>query len=128
MSWPDAEAALVAWLAPQLGVRVCTDTPADLDAVVPLVRLRRVGGSDDGFRLDLAVMDIEAFAATRAEATDLAARIRDALLTDLPGSAPTVAAVFTAASTISAPSWRPWENPGLTRMGATYAVRLHARP
>ncbi|MEW2580130.1 hypothetical protein [Streptomyces syringium] len=127
MTWPDAEAALVAWLAPRLGVRVCTDTPADLDDVVPLVRLRRIGGSDDGFRLDLAVMDIEAFAATRAEAAALAARTRDAVLSALPGSA-VPSAVFTAASTLSAPSWRPWENPGLTRMGATYAVRLHARP
>ncbi|MFI9204037.1 hypothetical protein [Streptomyces sp. NPDC053048] len=127
--WPDAEAALVAWLTPHLGVRVCTETPADLDHAVPLLRLQRIGGGDDGFRLDLAVVDIDAFAATRAEAAGLAARTRGALLGKLPGAiAPTAAAAFTAASTVSAPAWRPWENPAVTRIGATYAIRLHRHP
>ncbi|MFF4530768.1 hypothetical protein ACFY1P_16025 [Streptomyces sp. NPDC001407] len=127
MMWPDAEAALVAWLAPHLGVRVCTDTPADLADAVPLVRLHRIGGRDDGFRLDHALVDVDAFAATRADAVALATRTRAVLVGSLPGSVVrTPAAVFTAASTVSAPSWRPWENPGVIRIGATYAVRLHA--
>ncbi|MFI1799440.1 hypothetical protein ACH427_19115 [Streptomyces sp. NPDC020379] len=127
MTWPDAEAALVAWLTPRLGVRVCTDAPADLDASLPLVRLRRIGGTDDGFRLDLAVVDIDVFAGTRASAAGLASFIREAVLSALPGSAdPGV--VFTATSTVAAPAWRPWENPAVTRIGATYAVHLHTAP
>ncbi|MEU5424234.1 hypothetical protein AB0H73_01305 [Streptomyces olivoreticuli] len=129
MTWPDAEAALIAWLAPRLGVRVCTDAPADLDQAVPLVRLRRIGGTDDGVRLDLALIDVDAFASMRPAAVNLAARVRDALLAALPGAVvPSAAAVFTAASTVTAPAWRPWENTALTRVGATYAVRLHAHP
>ncbi|PSJ29557.1 hypothetical protein B7P34_06730 [Streptosporangium nondiastaticum] len=125
--WPDAEAALIAWLTPHLGVRVCTDTPADLDHAVPLLRLQRIGGGDDGFRLDLAVVDLDAFAVTRAGAADLATRARTALLADLPGSAlPDV--VFTSAATVAAPAWRPWASQAVTRIGATYAVRLHTRP
>ncbi|WP_367129925.1 MULTISPECIES: hypothetical protein [Streptomyces] len=127
MTWPDAEAALVTWLTPRLGVRVCTDMPADLDTALPLVRLQRIGGTDDGFRLDMALIDLDAVAATRADAVDLAARARAALLADLPGST-LPDAVVTSAVTVAAPAWRPWENWSVTRIGATYAVRLHTRP
>lgn len=125
--WPDAEAALIPYLSRALGVRVCTDVPAALGEALPLVRVMRVGGSDDGFRLDRAVIDTDTFAATRAEAAYLATRLRAVLLSLLPGTA-VPGAVFTAASTVSAPAVRPWENPGVLRCGATYALSLHTRP
>ncbi|MEU3355274.1 hypothetical protein [Streptomyces sp. NPDC037389] len=129
--WPDAEAALVAWLPGLLdGARVCTDTPADLEAALPLVRLYRSGGTDDGFRLDVATVEVDAFAATRAEAVHLATRVRSLLLEALPGTTAVPATggvVFTACSTIAAPAVRPWANSAVVRVGATYTVRLHTR-
>ncbi|GGX63208.1 hypothetical protein [Streptomyces hiroshimensis] len=127
MTWPDAEAALVAWLTPRLGLRVCTDTPVALETALPLVRLRRIGGTDDGFRLDRALIDVDAFATDRAGAAALAGRVRDVVLTNLP-SASTRGAVFTAAATVTAPCWRPWDNPAASRFGAVYAIHLHAAP
>ncbi|MFI9237821.1 hypothetical protein [Streptomyces sp. NPDC053079] len=129
--WPDAEAALIAWLPRLLdGMRVCTDTPANLETVLPLVRLYRSGGTDDGFRLDAAVVEVDVFAGTRAQAVALAARLRALLLEHLPGStisAATGDVVVTACSTTAAPAVRPWTNPAVVRVGATYSVRLHTR-
>ncbi|GAA0423857.1 hypothetical protein [Streptomyces luteireticuli] len=124
MNWPDAEAVLVAWLASALGVRVCTDTPADLAEVLPLLRVRRIGGTDDGFRIDHALVDVDAFGPSRVDASALAARTRAALLDLLPGST-AAGAVVTAAGTVSAPARRPWENPNVHRFGATYTLHLH---
>ncbi|MEW2575371.1 phage tail termination protein [Streptomyces syringium] len=129
--WPDAEAALIAWLPRLLdGPRVCTDAPANLESALPLVRLYRSGGTDDGFRLDTAMVEVDAFAGTRAQAVALAARLRAVLLEHLSGrtiSTATGDVVFTACSTTAAPTVRPWANPAVVRVGATYSVRLHTR-
>ncbi|MEU2514312.1 phage tail termination protein [Streptomyces syringium] len=129
--WPDAEAALIAWLPHHLdGTRVCTDAPANLETVLPLVRLYRSGGTDDGFRLDTAVVEVDAFAGTRAEAVRLATRVRTLLLDHLSGTSTAPATgpvVFTACATVAAPAVRPWTNAAVVRIGATYTVRLHAR-
>ncbi|MEV4739793.1 hypothetical protein [Streptomyces sp. NPDC049555] len=106
---------------------MCTDAPAALESVLPLVRLRRIGGTDDGFRLDRALIDIDTFAADRPGATALAARVRDAVLTGLRGAS-VPGAVFAAAATVTAPCWRPWDNPAVSRFGAVYAIHLHACP
>jgi hypothetical protein len=120
----DVEAELVAWLHTKLTVRVLTDLPADLGSVLPVVQVQRVGGSDDGFRLDRALVDIDAYAATRQGASALMAQARSALLTELRGVTTDVA-VFAAVRTIAAPAWRPYENPALRRFGATFEVFCH---
>jgi hypothetical protein len=122
--WPDVEAELNAWLEGQLGVVHVTDLPADLDDRLPLNQVQRVGGDDDSIRLDRALVDIDSYAADRAAASLLARRTRDALVVTLRG-VQTTAAVFGRVSTISAPAWRPYENPNLRRMGATYEIYFH---
>ncbi|GAA2108207.1 hypothetical protein [Streptomyces synnematoformans] len=123
--WPDVEVELVALLGAALtGTRLCTELPADLLDVLPVLQVQRVpGGGDDGFRLDRALVDADAYAATRAGASQLARTAR-AVLLGLPGTT-TTAAVFGRVRTVAAPAWRPYENPGLRRMGTTYELLFH---
>jgi hypothetical protein len=120
----DVEAELVAWLKAQLAVRVVTDLPANLEGAAPVVQIARVGGDDDGIRLDRAIVDVDVFAATRPASSQLMTRTRVALLTQLRGVV-TSGATFTSARTISAPSWRPYENNNLRRFGATFEIFCH---
>lgn len=125
MIWPDVEIELVAWLGAQLGgVRVCTELPADLGAVLPVVQVQRVGGDDDTFRLDRALVDVDVYAATRADASTLARQVRDDLVMNLRGTS-TAAAAFGLVATVAAPQWRPYENINLRRLGATYELYFH---
>lgn len=120
----DVEAELVAWLTDRLDERTLTDLPANLGDVLPVVRIQRAGGGDDGIRLDRAFVDVDAYAATRQAASALMSRARSLLLTELRGTV-TAAAIFTSARTVSAPAWRPYENPGLRRFGATFEIFCH---
>ncbi|MFF3928282.1 hypothetical protein ACFYZP_08240 [Streptomyces hirsutus] len=120
----DVEAELVAWLKGQLSVRVVTDLPANLGEIAPVVQIHRIGGDDDGIRLDRAIVDLDAFAPTRPAASQLMTRARGALLGKLRGVT-TSTAVFTRARTISAPSWRPYENSTLRRFGSTFEIFCH---
>jgi hypothetical protein len=122
--WPDVEVELVAWLGARRGVRVVTELPARLEEKLPVVQLQRVGGTDDGIRLDRALVDVDVYAATRRDASLLARQVRDDLVMHLRGTA-TAAAVFGRVSTVSAPAWRPYENPALRRAGATYELFFH---
>lgn len=125
MPWPDIEVELVTRLSSVLGVRVLTDLPASLDQILPVVQVQRIGGSDDGFRLDRALIDVDVYAATRGGASLLARQAHSALVVGMRGLA-TSAAVFGRVSTVSAASWRPYENPNLRRFGATYELFVHA--
>lgn len=120
----DVEAELVAWLKAELDVRVVTDLPANLLDVVPVVQVQRVGGDDDGIRLDRAFIDVDVYGTTRPLASQLMAQARSLFLASLRGVV-TDAAVFTSARTITAPAWRPYENPGLRRFGATFEIFCH---
>ena len=122
--WPDVEIELVAWLDAALEVRHLTDLPANLLAVLPVNQVQRVGGDDDGIRLDRALVSIDSYGADRAAASLLARRTRHELVVNLRG-VQTAAAVFGGVSTISAPNWLPYENPALRRMGAIYEIYFH---
>lgn len=122
--WPDVEIELVAWLTSTLNVRHCTDLPADLVATLPVNQVQRIGGDDDSFRLDRALISLDSYGATREAASTLARQTRHELVNNLPGVKST-AAVFGRVSTVSAPAWRPYENPSLRRMGATYEIYFH---
>lgn len=122
----DAEVELIAWLNPRLGSDVVVRDEVDnnLLSELPTVQVQRVAGDDDGVRLDRALVDVDVYAATRADAADLGATIRGLLVTQLRGST-TAAAVFGMVRTVAAPSWRPYENTGLRRYGATYEIFFH---
>lgn len=122
--WPDLEAELNPWLEAQLSVPHLTDLPADLTDILPVNQVQRVGGDDDSIRLDRALVDIDSYGVDRAAASLLARSTRTLLVATLRGTQ-TANAVFGRVSTISAPAWRPYENPNLRRMGATYEIYFH---
>lgn len=124
MAWPDVEVELVAWLAAALDVRMVTELPPKFEEILPIGQLQRVGGDDDGFRLDRALVDIDFYAGSREEVSALARQARHELVVNLRG-VKTTGAVFGRVSTVSAPAWRPYENPALRRSGATYELFFH---
>lgn len=122
----DIEVELISWLrerAPD-GTVVRDELDNDLLGELPTWQVQRVGGDDDGIRLDRALVDIDVYATTRDAALTDAKLIRGWLLRSLRGSA-TAGAVFGRVSTVSAPAIRPYENIGLRRVGATYEVFFH---
>ncbi|MFD9150590.1 phage tail termination protein [Streptomyces diastaticus] len=121
----DIELLLIGWLQARLPDAVVRDElDNQLLAELPTVQVQRVGGSDDGLRLDRALVDVDVYAATRAEAIALAGAVRGLLLGDLRGSAGEVAVVGRVA-TVSPPVARPYENTALRRVGATYEIYCH---
>jgi hypothetical protein len=73
--WADAEKVVMALLAPI--ARTVTSTPNPL--VAPLIRVQRVGGSDDGIT-DHPRVEVAVFGVDRAQAWDLAERARQVIL------------------------------------------------
>ncbi|MEU3613529.1 hypothetical protein ABZ725_14595 [Streptomyces sp. NPDC006872] len=120
----DVEAELVAWLKGQRDERIVTDLPPNLFDVAPVVQISRVGGDDDGIRLDRAFVDVDVYDTTRPLASQLMAQVRTLILTSLRGTVTDVA-VFTSARTITAPAWRPYENPSVRRFGTTFEIFCH---
>lgn len=121
----DVEVLLIGWLRDQLGDGIVVRDELDNNLLdeLPTVQVERVGGTDDGLRLDRALVDIDVYAATRGDAADLAAVIRGLLLR-LSGST-VEGAVIGRVRTESAPVSRPYENLGLRRVGGTYSLYLH---
>lgn len=122
----DVELELIGWLQARHPEAVVRD---ELDnrllEELPTIQVERLpAGGDDGLRLERALVDINVYAATRAEATALAGVVRGELLASLRGSA-TAAAVFGRVATLTPPAPRPYENTALRRMGATYEIYLH---
>ncbi|MER5312675.1 hypothetical protein ABT034_33435 [Streptomyces sp. NPDC002773] len=123
---PDIELELIGWLQARLGSEVVVrdETDNNLQNELPTVQVEGVGGDDDGIRLDRFLVDLNVFAATRADALTLAGQIKALLLHQLRGSA-TVTAVFGRVRTVSLPAARPYENTALRRVGATYEIFCH---
>lgn len=122
----DVEVELIAWLQVKAGDDVVVRDELDNNLLdeLPTWQVQHVTGDDDGFRLDRALVDVDVYAPTRGEAAAQSALIRGWLLTELRGSS-TAGAVFGMVRTVSSPSFRPYENTGLRRVGATYEIFFH---
>ncbi|GAA1457014.1 hypothetical protein NE857_09160 [Nocardiopsis exhalans] len=124
MIWPDAEET-VAWVLARLTpgrdvVSVMNGLPADL----PLIRVTRIGGSDD-LVTDTARVEVVVYAATRAEAHALAERARSLLL---PGRHQTPHGGIDHVFTEVGPHERPTAEPRrVRRWGAVYRVSARRR-
>lgn len=75
--FPDVEKCLVQLLADIAPTG--TETPPNLQSVLPFLRVTCIGGSDN-FVTDTSRFDVHAFAATKADASQLAGRVRQRLL------------------------------------------------
>ena len=123
----DVELDLIGWLQAKAGSGVVVRDEVDNNLLneLPTVQVQRLpAGGDDGFRLDRALVDIDVYAATRADAVDLAKLIRGWLMTELAGSK-TSRAVYGRITSSPPPAVRPYENTGLRRVGATYQIYSH---
>jgi hypothetical protein len=120
MRFPDIEDALVVLLEPLAGGEdhTGTETPANLQDVLPFIRVVRTGGFSDQVN-DYATVDIDTFDATyRTGVKPLAERVRQFLT----GQTHRVGGVVLDRITCpNAPAELPWA-PGMRRMGATYTV------
>lgn len=119
--WPDIQKLAVAHLSTALGVRVATRTPDDLETAMPMVRVRRGPGTDDGIT-DSPLLDVEAFAATEQAAWDLAEDARQAVH-DLDGRS-VDGALVDDVTTAAAPVAVDWGNPAVHRFVASYRLDL----
>ena len=121
----DIEAVLVAWIEDNVeDVRASTETPSDLDGQLPWIQVGRIGGPYDGFRRDQPVVDITVYDTTGPDAADLALQLQELFHQQLAGST-TSGAVINRVETRSGPHWVPYDNPGMRRYEATYALVVH---
>lgn len=127
-AYQGIEALLIPWLSSTLGVRTLTDLPADLQAVLPVVQVVRVGGpsNDDNPRFDMPTVSVDSYGADRDAATQLALDVDEALRVTLPGVT-TGGATVSRVQTITGPSWRPYDDLLLRRMGASYRLYVKAK-
>lgn len=131
----DAHLLLVQWLGSALGVRACTELPADLAGELPLVQVQVIGGAELNPAVETVSVDIDVYVGPTAEGlpdpgtgSDLAERIRTALLYVLPGYVtPDGHATVVGASTVSRPAPRPYDQTPIRRYQAAYRLLIQTR-
>lgn len=127
MAYPGIEAVLVEFLTAELGCRVCVELPADLQDVLPVVQVVRIGGAhdDNDPSLQSPTVSVDVFAQDRGAATDLAQDVDTAMRRRLPGRTIRGASAGRV-RTVAGPAWRPWDDTTLRRFGGTYQLWIKA--
>lgn len=111
--WPDAETVVMALLSPI--ARTVTSTPTPLTP--PMIRVQRVGGSDDRIT-DYPRIEVAAYGADRGQAWDLAERCRQAILAS---RCSVVAGVLIDNASTDTPAQQiPYDAPDTRRVVAYY--------
>ncbi|GAA0632173.1 hypothetical protein GCM10010174_61470 [Kutzneria viridogrisea] len=118
--YPDAEAVVMAMLA---GIApTVTATPADIST--PLIRVQRVGGSDDRVtdypRIEVCVFYPVAQDGDTAAAWAMAEQCRQTILA--ARCTVVAGALCDNATTATPPQLLPWDNPNLRRIAATFVL------
>ena len=123
-----AETVLVEYLTGKFpDAFVCTETPDNLEEVLPAIQVERIGGTDSVITLDVARVDVDVFAASREDARNLSEEVRSLLRNDLIGL--TISgAVVADVVTVSAPAKQFWDSTTLRRFVATYEATIHCNP
>jgi hypothetical protein len=119
---------LVAAIPPLMpGVRVGTRTPADLQDVVPFIRVTEMGGPSVADLPDLKALALEAdffdVDEPRAEALGIAF---EKALHSLVGTASGGATVLRVITNTN-PAYRPWDDTNVARKGGNFQVWVFAR-
>lgn len=128
---PDVELLLTGWLRTALivgpattGPRVVRRLPGNLEQVLPVVQVTRIGGGRTQQMLDRPRVDVDVFALSDEAASDLARRV-EALLPSLRG-------VTTGGGTVgwvgieTGASWKPDWNERVRRYGLTGTFVIRA--
>jgi hypothetical protein len=119
---PDVEAMLTTWLRDQLGVTTGTDLPEDLEQVLPVIQVTRLGGPRVQQILSQPRIDVDCFAPWREQARDLAADV-EARLLSMRGATVASGTVGLVEIEVGA-SWRPDYNPRVRRHGVTAVLTI----
>jgi len=110
-----------AWLTTAFpAARVVTETPADLESDLPLIKVQGLGGPR---RLVLGrpTVDVECYAATKDAARILAGQVNDSLIYRMRGL---IAGSNVTHTQGQMPSWRPYANTNVRRYGQIVQVYL----
>lgn len=92
---------------------------------LPTIQIRQVpGGGIEAARLARMLVDIDVYAATRADAFALSGDVLGWVELELRGSK-TSTLVIGKAGAVSLPAERPYENAALRRVGATFEIFCH---
>jgi hypothetical protein len=92
---------------------------------LPTIQITQIpGGGISAGRLARMLVDIDVYAATRAEAFDLAREVVAWVERELRGSTTDTMAIGRA-DVVTLPAIRPYENTALRRVGATYEIFCH---
>jgi hypothetical protein len=122
----DIELELIARATARFPAAVVRDElDNNLLGELPTIQINQIpGGYDDGVKLARMIVDIDVYAATRADAIQLARDVHAWVTAELRGSSgPSIVFGRTGALTLPAP--RDYENTGLRRVGATYELFCH---
>lgn len=122
LRFPDVQRVLVDGLVVLTGAdRTAIETPADLADRLPFVRVLRVGGHSDRLN-DVAVVDVDVFAATYTDGEQLAEQIRQYLV----GPPPPIGVLDRVDCEI-APRELPWGDGQVRRWNATFHITSRRR-
>lgn len=122
---PDVELMLTGWLRTALpGRRVVRRLPGNLELVLPVVQVTRIGGGRSQQVLDRPRLDLDYYALTDEAASD-GARLVESLLPTLRGVTTGGGTVGHVAIEVGA-SWRPDWNERVRRYGLTAVLTVRA--
>ncbi len=122
---PDAELLLLEWLRGQVpDVRLVTDLPRNLEELLPVGQVTRIGGGRVQQVLDQARLDVDCYGASREAARDLAAQI-ETVLPSLRGTTTAGGCVGHVLIEVGA-SWRPDWNERVRRYGLSVVLTIRA--
>jgi len=120
--YPDIEKELATWAAARVATtKFGSATPANLDSMLPFVRVVKFAGTRNEVT-DFPKVDVEVFAASRDAALAALSTIDAALVprTRLtPGGA-----IIDSVRTDVSPRLLPWDNSNIAHAGATYSLGL----
>lgn len=119
-------AVLKAFFASQDQIRTVTETPSDLDEILPVRQILAAGGGTVGRALRTPRVALHSFATAGTNADHSAARALacsdyDLMLYKLPGQT-FAGATVSAVDVVSSPTYVPYENSKLRRFVTIYQL------
>lgn len=135
--YTDVESLVITWLQARYPPAFCcseTPGPDEMAASLPVIRAWCIGGQDSQFTLDRSSVDIDCYAtadsqnpddSSRIAARTLAIDVWSTIRRYLPGYVTATGASVTRVATINQPSWRPYDNTDLRRVGMSLQVIVH---
>lgn len=124
--WANVEKFLRLWLAQETGKVVYTETDGSLSGALPAYQITRVGGSDGADFSKSVSVEVDSIAATRGAMWDTAADAQTAMH-KLAANGTADWYVDTVEEMFS-PAVEPYENTGVRRATATYALTIRPLP